>query len=146
IRLVLRDTNVNLPWEDNAQYVFVDNVLLAPPGDGYVPPPPPPPPPPAPAAEGGLHPVTNPGLVFFDFNKDEGEDKDSWWGDVDLTYENDDALSLDGTAYGRVNLQTGSADWKGLFWRNGGTLFGQTVVADNLTDYVLKFDINILEP
>src|SRR5690606_20337029 len=38
IRLVLRDTNIALPWEDNAQYVFVDNVLLAPPGDGYVPP------------------------------------------------------------------------------------------------------------
>src|SRR5690606_20473234 len=70
IRLSVRDTNVTLPWENNAQYVFIDNVALTPPGDGYVPPPPPPPAPPAPPAEGGLHPVTNPGLVFFDFNKD----------------------------------------------------------------------------
>src|SRR5690606_23446706 len=115
-------------------------------GAGYVPPPPPPPPPPAPAAEGGLHPVTNPGLVFYDFNKDEGEDKDSWWDDVGLAYENDSELSLDGTNYGRVNFQTGGADWKGLFWRNGGTMFGQNVVADNIADYALKFDINVLEP
>jgi hypothetical protein len=38
IRITLRDTNVTLPWEDNAQYVFIDNVALTPPGDGYVPP------------------------------------------------------------------------------------------------------------
>ena len=98
--------------------------------------------------EAGLNPVTNPGLVFYDFNLDEelddGLDKGAWWGSV--TQENDPALSVDGTSYGRFNFQTGSADWQDLFWRNGGSMYGQAVVADNLGEFVLKFDINVMSP
>ncbi len=87
----------------------------------------------------GLQPVGDPDLVFFDWNG-----KDPWWGNVAV--ENDAALSLDGGSYGRANFQTGGTGWQDLFWRNGGSLNGGDVVAANLNDYSLKFDINIIEP
>ncbi len=87
----------------------------------------------------GPDPVADENLVFFDWNG-----KDPWWGNVGI--ENDAAISLDGGAYGRANFQTGGTGWQDLFWRNGGTLNGGDVVAANLNDYVLKFDINVFEP
>jgi len=87
----------------------------------------------------GTHPVENTDLVFFDW-----DEKGPWWGNV--VAENEAALSLDGTSYGRINMQTGGPDWLDLFWRNGSTLNGAEIVGSNVNDYVLKFDINILEP
>jgi|GEM_PF-4039700 len=37
--ITLRDTNTDLPWPDNMQYVFVSNVAVSPAADGWVPPP-----------------------------------------------------------------------------------------------------------
>lgn len=88
----------------------------------------------------GPHPVTDENLVFFDWNG-----KDPWWGNVQP--ENDGSISSDGTSYGRANFQTGGTGWQDLFWRNDpGTFNGAATVGSNLNDYVLKFDINVLEP
>lgn len=87
----------------------------------------------------GLLPVGDTELVFFDWNG-----KDPWWGNVAV--ENEAAISLDGSSYGRANYQTGGTGWTDLFWRNGGTLNGQATVGTNLSDYSLKFDINVMEP
>ncbi len=140
IRLTLKDINADLELITNTEYVYVDSILLEPLiGDAPVEPELPPP---APISDaGGFHPTTNAGLVFFDW-----DGKDSWWDDVGLAAENDAELSADGTNYGRVNFETGSIDWKGLFWRNGSTMNGQAIVADNIDDYSLKFDINIFSP
>ena len=91
-----------------------------------------------PTDEGGVCPVGDEALVFFDWNG-----KNPYWGNVQ---PEDGALSLDGTAYGRANFQTGGTGWVDLFWRNGGTLNGAEIVGDNLTGYSLKFDINVQEP
>lgn len=89
---------------------------------------------------GGPDPVADENLVFFDWNG-----KDPWWGNVAV--ENDAVLSLDGGSYGRANFQTGGTGWQDLFWRNdAGTFSGASTVADNLSDYVLKFDLNLIEP
>ncbi|AVR44595.1 hypothetical protein C7S20_04565 [Christiangramia fulva] len=91
-------------------------------------------------AEGGQCPVKDESLVFFDWNG-----KDQWWGNV--TPENDASLSLDGESYGRANFQTGGTGWVDLFWRNDhSTFYGADVVGTNISDYSLKFDINVLEP
>lgn len=87
----------------------------------------------------GLHPVGDPELVFFDWDA-----KGPWWGNA--TAENEASLSLDGSSYGRVNLATGGTGWVDLFWRNGGSMNGADVVGSNLSDYSLKFDINVIEP
>ena len=88
----------------------------------------------------GLHPITDPDLVFFDWNG-----KDPWWGNVGV--ENDPSLSIDGGSYGRANFQTGGTGWQDLFWRNDpSTFFGASTVGANLADYSLKFDINVIEP
>lgn len=88
----------------------------------------------------GLHPVGDPALVFFDW-----DGKDPWWGNV--TVENTASLSLDGGNYGRANFQTGGTGWQDLFWRNDpGTFNGASTVGANLSDYSLKFDINVIEP
>ena len=88
--------------------------------------------------ESGVCPVGDESLVFFDWNG-----KNPYWGNVQ---PEDGALSLDGTAYGRANFQTGGTGWQDLFWRNGGTLNGAQIVGNNLTGYSLKFDINVQEP
>lgn len=91
-------------------------------------------------SDGGQCPVGDPALVFFDWDANG-----AWWGNV--TAENDAALSLDGSSYGRANFQTGGTGWQDLFWRNDPSTFnGADVVGANLEDYVLKFDINVIEP
>lgn len=88
----------------------------------------------------GLHPVGDPELVFFDW-----DGKNPWWGNVNA--ENNASLSLDGGSYGRANFQTGGTGWQDLFWRNdAGTFNGASTVGSNLSDYSLKFDINVIEP
>lgn len=91
-------------------------------------------------SDGGLCPVGDTSLVFFDW-----DEYGSWWGQV--TAENNASLSLDGSSYGRANFQTGGTGWQDLFWRNDASTFqGAQIVGDNLTGYSLKFDINVLEP
>lgn len=88
----------------------------------------------------GLHPVGDPDLVFFDW-----DGKNPWWGNVGV--ENNASLSLDGGSYGRANFQTGGTGWQDLFWRNDASTFnGAATVGSNLSDYSLKFDINVIEP
>ncbi|ULC60884.1 glycan-binding surface protein [Flaviramulus sp. BrNp1-15] len=90
--------------------------------------------------EGGLCEVGDPALVFFDWDANG-----PWWGNVAV--ENTASLSIDGSAYGRANFQTGGTGWQDLFWRNDPSTFnGASVVGANLTEYALKFDINIIEP
>lgn len=90
--------------------------------------------------EGGLCPVSDPSLVFFDWDANG-----AWWGNV--TSENQASLSIDGSSYGRANFQTGGTGWQDLFWRNDASTFnGASVVGSNLTGYSLKFDINVIEP
>lgn len=85
-------------------------------------------------------PVQDWSLVFFDF--DGNGNKDSWWGSVAL--ENEPSLTLNGTSYGRIN---GSYNgWTDLFWRNSSDNFPGATVGTAVDDYVLKFDINVLEP
>lgn len=85
-------------------------------------------------------PVQDWSLVFFDF--DGTGSKDSWWGAVQL--ENLPELTLNGTKYGRLN---GSYNgWTDLFWRNGKNNFPGATVGTKVNEYVIKFDINVLEP
>ncbi len=86
----------------------------------------------------GVDPVADPGLVFFDF-----DNLGLWWGDTGGP-ENDPALSLDGSNYYRVNKDCNG--WTGFFWRNGQNNFPGPAIGTNVGDYVLKFDINVLEP
>ena len=91
-------------------------------------------------SEGGVCPVGDTNLVFFDWDANS-----PWWGNV--TAENDPGLSLDGSSYGRANFQTGGTGWQDLFWRNDpGTFNGATTVGANINDYALKFDLNVVEP
>ncbi|REE27519.1 putative surface protein with fasciclin (FAS1) repeats [Winogradskyella pacifica] len=90
--------------------------------------------------EGGLCPVGDPSMVFFDWDANG-----PWWGNV--VAENTAALSIDGSSYGRANFQTGGVGWQDLFWRNdAGTFNGAAVVGSNLSSYSLKFDMNVIEP
>lgn len=90
--------------------------------------------------ESGLCEVGDPALVFFDWDANG-----PWWGNV--TAENMASLSIDGSSYGRANFQTGGVGWQDLFWRNdAGTFNGASTVGSNLSDYALKFDINVIEP
>ena len=89
---------------------------------------------------GGPDPVANTEAVFFDW-----DGNDPWWGNV--VVENDAAISLDGSNYGRANFQTGGTGWQDLFWRNDASTFnGASTVGANVDDYVLKFDILTIEP
>ena len=90
--------------------------------------------------ESGLCPVSDPSLVFFDWDANG-----PWWGNVNT--ENDASLSIDGSSYGRANFQTGGTGWQDLFWRNDASTFnGAATVGSNLSEYSLKFDINVIEP
>lgn len=89
----------------------------------------------------GVDPVVDESLVFFDFNGTGA--KDSWWGDAG-GIENDPALSLDGSSYFRVDATRNG--WTGLFWRNGKNNFPGDVIGTNVEEYVVKVDINVLEP
>lgn len=89
----------------------------------------------------GVDPVIDPTLVFFDFNGSGA--KDSWWGDAGAI-ENDPGLQVDGTSYFRVNQNRNG--WTGLFWRNGKNNFPADQIGANIDEYVVKLDINILEP
>ncbi len=86
----------------------------------------------------GVDPVVDPALVFFDFDA-----LTSWWGDAGAP-ENDPALTLNGTNYHRVDKDCNG--WTGFFWRNGANNFPGAVIGTNVANYVLKFDINVLEP
>ena len=91
-------------------------------------------------AEGGLQPVADNALVYFDFN---GTGYDAWWGDMaDVT---DAATSADGTTYKDfTGVQGGS--WNAMFFRNAGDNFPGATIGTNLNQYALKFDINVKEP
>jgi len=90
--------------------------------------------------ESGLCPVSDPSMVFFDWDANG-----PWWGNVNT--ENDASLSIDGSSYGRANFQTGGTGWQDLFWRNDPSTFnGAATVGSNLSEYSLKFDINVIEP
>lgn len=87
----------------------------------------------------GVDSVQDPDLVFFDFNGSGA--KDSWWGAVQIV--NDDN-SLDGSSYGMIS---GSFNgWTDLFWRNSNNNFPGAAIGTNVSDFVIKFDINVLEP
>jgi len=86
----------------------------------------------------GVDPVVDPTLVFFNF-----DDLTYWWNDTG-TAQNDPALSLDGSNYYYVDHSCNG--WTGFFWRNGQNNFPGATIGTNVNDYVLKFDINVLDP
>ena len=86
----------------------------------------------------GVDPVADPALVFFDFDA-----LGLWWGDTGGP-ENDPALSLDGTNYFRANKDCNG--WTGFFWRNGQNGFPGPTIGTDVNNYVMKFDINTIEP
>lgn len=86
----------------------------------------------------GVDPVADPALVFFDF-----DGLNAWWGDTGGP-ENDPGLTLDGSNYYRANKDCNG--WTGFFWRNGSNNFPGSTIGTNVANYVLKFDVNVLEP
>lgn len=89
-----------------------------------------------------VDPVADESLVYFNFN---GTGLDSWWGDVANSTVTDEAASVDGTPFfNATNVQ--GKDWLGLFFRNEGNNFPGATIGTNIDSYVLKFDINVIEP
>jgi len=86
----------------------------------------------------GVDPVADPTLVFFNF------DNLGWWWNDTGTADNDPALTLDGSKYYRVNKDCNG--WTGFFWRNSADNFPGAVIGTNVANYVLKFDINVIDP
>lgn len=87
----------------------------------------------------GVDQVQDETLVFFDFNGSGA--KDSWWGNVQIV---NDGMSLDGSSYGLISGDYNG--WTDLFWRNGNNNFPGSQIGSNVDDFVIKFDINILDP
>ena len=86
--------------------------------------------------------VADENLVYFNFN---GTGLDSWWGDVPNSVVTNDAESVDGTPFFNASNVQG-ASWIGLFFRNKGDNFPGATIGTSLNSYVLKFDINVIEP
>lgn len=86
----------------------------------------------------GVDPVADPTLVFFNFDA-----LSYWWNDAG-NVQNDPNVSLDGSSYYFVDHTCNG--WTGFFWRNGADNFPGATIGTNVADYVLKFDINVLEP
>ena len=86
----------------------------------------------------GVDPVVDQSLVFFNFDA-----LSYWWNDAGNA-QNDPALSLDGSNYYFVDKSCNG--WTGFFWRNGANNFPGATIGTNVSQYVLKFDINVLEP
>jgi len=91
---------------------------------------------------GAIDPVVNQTLCFFDFN---GTGKDSWWGNaIGSGISNDAASAADGTGYWKINGNSGTGWWDGLFFRNGSNNFVTTGV--DVNTWAVRFDINVIEP
>lgn len=87
----------------------------------------------------GVDDVQDPDLVFFDFNGTGN--KDAWWGNVKIVNDNN---NVDGSSYGLVEGNYNG--WTDLFWRNGSNNFPGATIGSNVNDYVVKFDINLINP
>ncbi|MBP6566933.1 MAG: IPT/TIG domain-containing protein, partial [Saprospiraceae bacterium] len=87
----------------------------------------------------GVDNVKDRELVFFDFNGTGV--KDAWWGAVKIVNDNN---NVDGTSYGLVEGNFNG--WTDLFWRNGSNNFPGATIGSNVNDYVVKFDINLVNP
>jgi hypothetical protein len=87
----------------------------------------------------GVDNVKDPDLVFFDFNGTGV--KDAWWGAVKIV---NDINNVDGTSYGLVEGNFNG--WTDLFWRNSLNNFPGATIGNKVNDYVIKFDINLVNP
>ncbi|MBN2523402.1 MAG: IPT/TIG domain-containing protein [Bacteroidales bacterium] len=87
-----------------------------------------------------VDPVVDPALIIFDFDT-----KNPGWHNGG-TIENDPILSLDGSNYLRVDLvnQNGWITF-GAQNSDGGTMPGN-IVGTNVSDYVVKVDIKVIDP